>query len=112
MMAVSHIPILVLGSRDTGAAHFVEQFGIGAVAGYEKKAFVEAVDYITRPEVNLEMRRKALTMAGRFTDVGAAEWIWQSLARGEPIDGRYEDLMSRERPDLSSLLSVRRVPGS
>jgi hypothetical protein len=112
MMAVSHIPILVLGSRDTGAAHFVEQFGIGAVAGYEKKAFVEAVDYITRPEVNLEMRRKALALAGRFTDVGAAEWIWQSLARGEPIDSRYEDLMPPKRPDLSSLLSLRRAPDS
>lgn len=112
MMAVSQIPILVLGSRDTGAAHFVEQFGIGVVAGYEKEAFVEAVDYISRPEVNLEMRRKALTMAGRFTDVGAAEWIWQSLARGEPIDSRYEDLMPANRPDLSSLLSLRRALGS
>jgi hypothetical protein len=112
MMAVSHIPILVLGSRDTGAAHFVEQFGIGVVAGYEKDAFVEAVDYMTRPEVNLEMRRKALTLAGRFTDVGAAEWIWQSLARGEPIDGRYEDLMPPKRPDLSHLLSPRRAPDS
>jgi len=107
MMAVSHIPILVLGSRDTGAARFVERFGIGAVAGYQKEAFVEAVDHITRPEVNLEMRRKALTIAGRFTDVGAAEWIWQSLARGEPIDGRYEGLMPPNRPDLSSLLSLR-----
>jgi hypothetical protein len=112
MMAVSHIPILVLGSRDTGAAHFVEQFGIGVVAGYERKAFVEAVDYITRPEVNLEMRRKALALAGRFTDVGVAEWIWQSLARGEPIDGRYEDLMPPNRPGLASLLSLRRAPDS
>jgi hypothetical protein len=112
MMAVSHIPILVLGSRDTGAAHFVEQFGIGVVAGYERKAFVEAVDYITRPEVNLEMRRKALALAGRFTDVGVAEWIWQSLARGEPTDRRYEDLMPPQRPDLSSLLSIRCTPDS
>jgi hypothetical protein len=68
------------------------------------------VDYITRPEVNLEMRRKALALAGRFTDVGVAEWIWQSLARGEPLDGRYEDLMPRERPDLSRLLSLRGAP--
>ena len=112
MMAVSHIPILVLGSGDTGAAHFVQQFGIGAVAGYEKRAFVEAVDYITRPEVNLEMRRRALSLAGRFTDVGAAEWIWQSLARGQPIDSRYEDLMPRERPDLARLLALRGVAAS
>jgi hypothetical protein len=112
MMAVSQIPILVLGSRDTGAAHFVEQFGIGVVAGYDRKEFVDAVDYITRPDANLEMRRRALALACQFTDAGAAEWIWQSLARGEPIDGRYEDLMPAKRPDLSRLLSPHRAPGA
>jgi hypothetical protein len=104
MMAVSQIPILVLGSRNTGAARFVEQFGIGVVAGYQREAFVEAVDYITRPEVNLEMRQKALALASRFTDIGAAEWIWQSLTRGEPVDGRYEALMPPNRPDVAGLV--------
>jgi hypothetical protein len=96
MMAASHIPILVLGNRQTGAARFVEHFGIGLVANYDRQAFVEAVSYITRPEVNLEMRRRALVASGRFSDAGAAEWIWQSLARGQPIDLRYEDLVPHE----------------
>ena len=46
-----------------------------------------------QPALNLAMRKRALAAAGRFTDSGAAEWIWQSLARGEPIDQRYEDLL-------------------
>lgn len=92
MMGVSHIPILVLGSRDTAAAHFVEQFGIGMVAGYDRASFVKAVDHITRADVNLEMRKRALAVAGRFTDAGAGEWIWRSLARGRAMDARYEDL--------------------
>jgi hypothetical protein len=105
MMATSHIPILVLGNRDTGAAHFVDRFGIDVVADYARDSFVRAVDTITRPEVNLEMRRRALAVAGRFTDVGAAEWIWQSLARGEPIDGRYESLVPTTAPREPSVTS-------
>ena len=104
MMAVSHIPIVVLGSRATGAAHFVEQFGIGVVAGYERKEFLDAVDYITGPDVNREMRRNAFALAHRFADAGAAEWIWQSTARGEPVDRRYEDLMPLKSPDLSGCI--------
>jgi hypothetical protein len=70
--------------------------GIGVVADYDRQAFVDAVSYITRPEVNLEMRQRALVASGRFSDAGAAEWIWQSLARGQPIDLRYEDLVPHE----------------
>lgn len=98
MMATSHIPILVLGNRQTGAARFVEQFGIGLAADYNRNAFIEAVNYITRPEVNLAMRKQALLASARFTDAGAAEWIWQSLACGEATDRRFEDLMPKEGP--------------
>src|SRR5262249_2723318 len=103
MMATSHIPILVLGSPQTAAARFVEQFGIGTVAGYERESFTKAVHHLMQPAVNLAMRRRALAAAARFTDAGAAEWIWQSLARGEPIDQRFEDVLSKRTPDLQIL---------
>jgi hypothetical protein len=100
MMATSHIPILVLGSPQTAAAQFVEQFGIGSVAGYQTGSFAKAVHYLMQPAVNIAMRRRALAAAGRFTDVGAAEWIWQSLDRGEPIDRRFEDILSMRTPHM------------
>jgi hypothetical protein len=109
MMATSHIPVLVMGNKDTAVAHFVEQFGIGMICGYDRDAFVDAVERITRPDVNLEMRRNALAVAGRFSDAGAAEWIWRSLARGDAIDARFEDLAPKSRPDLSHLLVAERV---
>jgi hypothetical protein len=112
LMATAQIPVLVLGNRRTAAARFVEQFGIGIVADYGRRSFVEAVGSITRPETNLEMRRRALAAAGRFTDTGAMEWIWQSLERGKPIDQRYEDLMPRESPDLSHLTGGNAPAGS
>jgi hypothetical protein len=111
MMATSHIPVLVLGNRQTAAARFVERFGIGLVVDYDQRAFVNAVNYISRPDVNLAMRKQALVASGRFSDCGAAEWIWQSLARGEAIDRRYEDLISEEKPDLSQLMPLRRAEG-
>jgi hypothetical protein len=103
MMATAQIPIIVLGSRETGASRFVEQFGIGVTAGYDTASFSEAVNYITQPDVNLSMRQRAYAVAGQFADAGAAEWIWQSLATGRPYDRRYEDLILTREPDPSGL---------
>ncbi len=107
LLATSHIPVLVLGCAQTAAARFVKQFGIGLVVDHDRAAFVDGVNRILRPEVNLEMRRRAVALAGRFTDIGAAEWIWQSLARGEPIDHRFEDLAPDVLPDFAPLLAMR-----
>jgi hypothetical protein len=100
MMATSHVPILVLGSPQTTAARFVERLGIGTVADYNRESFTKAVHHIMQSSVNLAMRRRALAAAARFSDVGAAEWIWQSLEAGEPIDRRFEDILPNEKPHL------------
>lgn len=100
MMATAQLPVIVLGSPRTSAANFVRQFGIGVVCGYNRRDFAAAVDRITEPETNLQMRRNALRAAGSFTDIGASEWIWQSLAGKAPADARYEILMPPDRPDM------------
>jgi len=107
LLATAHTPLIVLGHPETAAAKFVRERGIGVTAPYQTAAFLAAVDQVTRPAENLAMRRRALALAARFTDVGAAEWIWQSLARGEPFDLRYEDLMRRPRPDVEQLVRSR-----
>jgi hypothetical protein len=98
ILATSHTPILVIGHPNTAAARAVTHFGIGMVAPYERHAFVDGVERITRPDSNLAMRRTAFLLSPRFADLGASEWLWQSLAKGAPVDGRYEDL----RPNASS----------
>lgn len=92
LMATSQIPVIVLGNRETAAARFVEENGIGLVADYDRGLFQAAVQRILNREENGAMRRRALQISPRYADAGAAEWIWQSLARGEPLDGRFEDL--------------------
>jgi hypothetical protein len=69
------------------------------VAPYQQKAFARAVEQMERPDLNLAMRRDAFGLSHRFADQGAAEWIWQSLAAGQPADNRYEDLMRNTSPD-------------
>lgn len=104
ILATTHTPFLVIGDETTGAARFVKETGVGLVCAYEREAFQRAADEITRPGVNLAFRRRALALAGRFNDAGAAEWIWQSLERGEPFDSRYEDLMRKPRPEVEALV--------
>lgn len=105
ILATSQAPILVMGNPETAAARFVIAGGIGMVAPYDRRAFQDAVERISRPDVNLEMRRAALLLASRFADVGGAEWLWQSLAKGEPVDSRYEEMMPRQHPDLRGLIA-------
>ncbi len=103
LLATAHLPILVIGDERTAAARFVRDLGIGMVTPYDGGRFTEAVAKITETRTNMALRRRALALAARFTDVGAAEWIWQSLARGEAFDLRYEDLMRRPRPEAAAL---------
>jgi hypothetical protein len=93
LMATSHLPILVLGSRQTAAARFVERAGLGIVCEYKREEFQWAVEKITHPEVNLRFRRRACELAPRFTSRGALEWIWESLARKSAADDRYERIL-------------------
>jgi len=94
IFATSHTPILVLGSPETAAARFVTKAGIGMVAPYERRAFQRAVEQMTDARANLEMRRAAFRLSTCFADDGAADWIWNSLARGGPADSRYQELLT------------------
>jgi hypothetical protein len=90
-MATSHTPMLVLGSPDTVAARFVTRTGIGLSAPYDPRGFQGVVDRITEPETNRRMREAAFRLAPKYSDQGAAQWIWDSLARGGPVDDRYQE---------------------
>jgi len=110
LLATAHLPVLVVGHEHTAAARFVQDLGIGMVTPYDRARFAETVEAMTEPATNLRLRRRALAWAARFTDVGAAEWIWQSLERGEAFDLRYEDFMRRPRPEAAALAQGRQKP--
>jgi hypothetical protein len=98
--ATSHAPILVMGSPDTAAARFVTGTGIGTVVSYDPDAVQEAVLKLWEPDVNRAYREAALRLSHRLSDEGAADWIWQSLAKGARLDDRYENLFHNKAPGI------------
>jgi hypothetical protein len=93
IVATSNTPIIVLGRTDSVAARFVNYFGIGKVAGYAPDNFQSAVEQVCQLENQLKFRERAAGIASVFSSAGIANWIWQSLACGNPIDSRFEDLI-------------------
>jgi hypothetical protein len=89
VFATSHAPILVLGSPESAAARFVTSKGIGMVSPYEGEAFQDAVLRIWDPDENRRMREAAFGLSRRYSDEGAADWIWQSLEKGTLVDDRF-----------------------
>jgi hypothetical protein len=92
IMATSNTPIIVVGSRNTAAARFVERLQIGTVADYDPVSFRTAVAYVTQPQIQLQMRQNATRQVEHFVNEQMDEWIWQSLAAGQPIDRRFAEL--------------------
>jgi hypothetical protein len=92
--AVSHTPVLVIGSADTCGARFVRHFGIGESAPYESRRILEAMERMSRPAAQREMRLRAAAIAAHLSDEGAPQWLGASIEAGAPADDRYERLFA------------------
>lgn len=92
--AVSQIPIIVLGSRETAAARFVSNFDLGATVDYDPVQFRQAVEHVLDPAVNASIQQKAADIAHSFSSQGLADWLWSSLKLGQPLDDRFDVLFS------------------
>jgi hypothetical protein len=90
--ATAGTPTLVLGHPATAAARFVARHGLGLVAPYQQRAFVEAVEAICRPEAQARCRSAAARLAPSLSAEGMADWIWRSLEAGRAVDGRFQAL--------------------
>ncbi len=89
IFATSHAPILVLGNPNTAAARFVSSTGIGIAVPYDADAVQDAVLKLWDPKTNRSYREAAFRLSSGYSDAGAADWIWRSLAHGAPIDDRF-----------------------
>ena len=101
-MATSHTPIVIMGSPGTPAANFVKRFGVGVCCDYDAKSLKAAVDHVTDPEMQRQMRQRAAILGPKFSDHGVADWLWASLHKGELTNRRFEELFSA---DVSSVKS-------
>ncbi len=93
-LATSNTPIIIIGSNQTSAAHFVNHFKIGVVCDYDPVNFAQALEYIIQPDIQKQMRQRAANIAEKFSAQGVSQWLWQSLELGEPCDLKFEKLLS------------------
>jgi len=91
--ATSNLPIIVIGNSDTAVARSVERLQLGKVCEYTGSSLREAVLSVTDEDNAVAIRRRAAKLASLFSSAGIADWIWQSLDKGEPVDTRFERLI-------------------
>jgi len=101
IVATSNLPIVVMGHPDTAAARFVRRFQLGACCDYGGFSLMQAVRKVTDPDNASAIRQRAMELAPNFSSEGIAEWIWSSLANGEPRDARFETLMSPQEREFA-----------
>ena len=104
LLARAHTPMIVLGSHETAAARFVDRFAVGQTVPYDGAKLRRAVVDICRPERQIALRQEAARHASTFSARGMADWIWNSLERGEPVDERFEKAFVRKETEIVAYL--------
>jgi len=92
LVAAANIPLIVVGSRDTAAARFVEDMDLGVVCDYSPDSFNQAILNICSPQQQQHFRQRAAYLASSFSSENIATWIWRSLEKRQPINLRFEQL--------------------
>ena len=100
-VASSHTPILFVGSDRTCGARFIRHFGVGEIVPYDAAAIRAAIDRLTSPDIQQQMRRNAALIAQELSDRGLVEWMTRSIAMGRPVDRRFEDLFEGYDADVN-----------
>ncbi len=99
VLAVSHTPLLVVGSKDSCASRFVAHFQVGETVPYDSTAVADAIERLARPEIQMQLRSNAAAIALKFSDRGIGDWLAGSIERGSPVDNRFEALFENYKPE-------------
>ncbi len=87
------LPVLLVGSEDSAAGRFLTATGSGVISPYNQQDFVAAADRLVadrdriRPAVDQVAKTMVLPEGGG--------WIWRSLAVGQAVDDRFEQMMGQ-----------------
>ncbi|QHV01842.1 beta-1,6-galactofuranosyltransferase [Synechocystis sp. CACIAM 05] len=103
-LATSNTPVILMGSKKTSAASFVNRFQIGVVCDYTPESFLAAVVEVLDPQRQRVLRENAVAAAEKFGDHNIDSWIWSSLAEGQAADDRFESLFLRSPIDLVNFI--------
>jgi len=100
ILATFHTPFIVMGNPRVAAARFVTRFEVGTACEYVTQDLQRAVRHVTDMETQEAMRERARRMAPVFSDLGAADWLWQALENQEPSNLKFENLFAPRPGDF------------
>ena len=106
LLAVGNIPTIVLGSRQTAAAGFIERFGLGEVVPYSGSDLRAAVAKLCHPAAQEKIRTMAASVAPQFSAEGIWEWMKYAIDHRRPPDETMERLMPRRATDYGVYLDA------
>ena len=95
LMAAANLPLIVMGNPQTAAAQFVTKLGLGAVCDYSAESFQKTVREVTDGTASARIRARAQALSPAFSSRELANWLWESMDRGQAVDERFEDLIPK-----------------
>lgn len=102
VLASAGTPLLVVGSENTAAAHFVKNFEVGRVSPYDGAELRKAVEALQKPDVQIAIRKNSAALAPKFSFEGAWDFVDQTVHNG----GRWPDERFEELFPLSSSYGI------
>jgi hypothetical protein len=78
-------PMLVLGSRRSCAARFVERLGVGCVSSYTAEDASHVIAQLVDPVFHEQLVDRAKAASETFVRPNFGNSIWRTLEEGEPL---------------------------
>lgn len=102
-------PVLLLGSRDTAAGHFILNLGTGLCSAYQAQDLHRQLARLQDQTEHQKLRRAIRQWASHFILPDGGNWLWESLARRSPLPATFDTAFQRQADDMAWLESVPRA---
>lgn len=102
-------PVLLLGSRDSAAGHFILNLGTGLCSAYQVEDLRRQLARLQDPAEHLKLRRAIRSWAPHFILPDGGQWLWESLAQRSPLPATFDAAFQRPAEDTAWLKSVPRA---
>ncbi len=99
-------PVLLLGSKDSAAGHFILNLGTGLCSAYQVEDLHRQLARLQNPTERLKLRQAIRHWAPHFILPDGGQWLWESLARRSPLPAAFDAAFQRAADDTAWLQGV------
>ena len=99
-------PVLLLGSRESAAGHFILNLGTGLCSTYQVEDLRRQLARLQDQTEHRKLRQAIRRWAPHFILPDGGQWLWESLARRAPLPAAFDAAFQRSADDAAWLQSV------